>query len=216
MPFGAFLERISCIRLAVLSLAVLLLPVPESAGQAVWQRTVKVIVPVTEGTVTGALVDSVAAMTEAQDLQLRRTPQSDTTATLEEIEEALSKDGLAPTSATHVFITYRFTLNSSTLHRNILDLHFIYRPSAEQGEDIPILYLDLSKDNLYEEVLVERGTPSPINEVVFRSFEEQVRFYTLRDVATVVQVGNRIIRDPKQAAAEKRQLLETVRKLANN
>lgn len=216
MPFGAILERSSCIRLAVLGLAVLLMPVPESAAQAEWQRTVKVIVPVTEGTVTRALADSVVALAEAQDLQLRRIPQSDTTATLEEIRETLSEEGLAPTSATHVFITYRFTLNSSTFHRNILDLHFIYRPSAEQGEDIPILYLDLSKDNLYNEVLVERGTPSPLNEVVFRSFEEQVRFYALRDVATVVQVGTRIIRDPEQAASEKRQILETVRKLANH
>ena len=206
------LKKIGRVRL-VLVVAMLLVPVSECVAQAEWQRTVKVIAPVEEGTVTRALTDSVVAMAETQDLQLRRTPQSNTTASLEGIKSALSEDGLALTSATDVFITYRFTLKGSRLQRDILDLHFIYRPSAEQGEDIPILYVDLTENDLYQRLIVEKGLPSSINEVAFHSFEEQVAFHNLLDSATVVQVGNDIIRDPEQAASEKRQIAGTIREL---
>lgn len=205
--------RISGPRLAVLSLMLLVFPTLESAGQAQWQKTVKVIAPVEQGIVTRALTDSALALVEAQDRRVRRAPQSDTTVTLPTIEEALSKEGLAPTSATHVFITYRFTYSEGRLHRDILNLHFIYRPSAEQGEDIPILYLDLTKDGLYRTLLVEKGTPVHINEAAFRSFEEQIVFHSLKDTATVVQVGNRVIRDAEQAASEKKRIMKTVRRL---
>ena len=216
MSFGAFLGKLGRIRLIILGVAVLLAPVSESAAQAEWQRTVKVIAPVEDGLVTRALTDSVVEMAETQNMELRRTPQSDTTTTPEKIKAALSEEGLALTSATHAFITYRFTQKSGQLHRNILDLHFIYRPTGEQGEDIPILYLDLSEENLYRQLLVKKGTPSPVNEVAFRPFEEQISLYSLRDTARVVQVGNQIIREPERAAAEKRQIMATIRKLTYN
>lgn len=208
-----FPKRIPCVRLVALSLAMLVLPISESAGQARWQKTVKVIVPVEKGVVTRALTDSVLTMVEAQNSRFRRAPQSDTTVALTAIKEALSEEGLALTSATHVFITYRFTQKSGRLQRDILDLHFIYRPSAEQGEDIPILYLDLTEDGLYRKVLAEKGTPVRVNEVAFRSFEEQIAFHSLQDRATVVKVGNRIIRDSEQAASAKKRIMKIVRKL---
>lgn len=213
MHFGLSFKRLLSPRLVALSLALLLLPTAESVGQADWQRTVEVIVPVKEGLVTRALTDSVVAMVEAQALSPRRAPQSDTTAPLEEIETALSDEGLALTSATHVFITYRFTQNSGRLRRRILDLHFIYRPSAEQGEDIPILYLDLSEDDLHQRLLAEKGTPVRINEAAFRSFEEQIGLSELQDEATVVRIGNQIIRDAEEAATAKRQILRTIQDL---
>ena len=213
MHFGLSFKQLLSPRLAALSLVLLLVPTAESAGQAEWQRTVEVIVPVEEELVTRPLTDSIVAMIEAQTLSPKRTPQSDTTATLEEIEAALSGEGLALTSATHVFITYRFTQKSSRLRRDILDLHFIYRPSAEQGEDIPILYLDLSKNNLHQRLLVEKGTPVRINEAAFRSFEDQVRFSELQEEATVVRVGDRVLRDAEKAATAKRQILRTIQNL---
>ena len=213
MHFGLSFKQLLSPRLAALSLVLLLVPTAKSAGQAEWQRTVEVIVPVEEELVTRPLTDSIVAMIEAQALSPKRTPQSDTTATLEEIEAALSGEGLALTSATHVFITYRFTQKSSRLRRDILDLHFIYRPSAEQGEDIPILYLDLSKNNLHQRLLVEKGTPVRINEAAFRSFEDQVRFSELQEEATVVRVGDRVLRDAEKAATAKRQILRTIQNL---
>ena len=213
MHFGLSFKQLLSPRLAALSLVLLLVPTAESAGQAEWQRTVEVIVPVEEELVTRPLTDSIVAMIEAQALSPKRTPQSDTTATLEEIEAALSGEGLALTSATHVFVTYRFTQKSSRLRRDILDLHLIYRPSAEQGEDIPILYLDLSKNNLHQRLLVEKGTPVRINEAAFRSFEDQVRFSELQEEATVVRVGDRVLRDAEKAATAKRQILRTIQNL---
>lgn len=216
MRLSPVLKQIASARLVALSLAMLVLPISESAGQAQWQRTVKVIVPVEEGMVTRALTDSVVAMAEAQDKRFRRRPKPDTTVTLSAIRTALSEEGLALTSPTHVFITYRFTQESGRLHRDILDLHFIYRPSAEQGEDIPILYLDLTEDNLYRQLLVKKGTPVRVNEATFRSFEEQIAFHNLQDTVRVVQVGNRIIRDAEQAASEKKRIMSTIRKLTYN
>jgi hypothetical protein len=213
MHFGLSFKQLLSPRLAALSLVLLLVPTAESAGQAEWQRTVEVIVPVEEELVTRPLTDSIVAMIEAQALSPKRTPQSDTTATLEEIEAALSGEGLALTSATHVFITYRFTQKSSRLRRDILDFHFIYRPSAEQGEDIPILYLDLSKNNLHQRLLAEKGTPVRINEAAFRSFEGQLRFSELQEEATVVRVGDRVLRDAEKAATAKRQILRTIQNL---
>ena len=213
MHFGLSFKQLLSPRLAALSLVLLLVPTAESAGQAEWQRTVEVIVPVEEELVTRPLTDSIVAMIEAQALSPKRTPQSDTTATLEEIEAALSGEGLALTSATHVFITYRFTQNNGRLRRRILDLHFIYRPSAEQGEDIPILYLNLSEDDLYQRLLAEKGTPVRVNEVAFRSFKEQLGFLELQDEATVVRIGDQIVRDAEEAAAAKRQVLRTLQTL---
>jgi hypothetical protein len=216
MPLGFIFKRTLCVRLVAFGLALLVLPISESAGQARWQRTVKVIVPVEEGMVTRPLTDSVVAMAEAQNTQFRRRPKSDTTMTLSSIRAALSKEGLALTSPTHVFITYRFTQDRGTLRRDILDLHFIYRPSAQQGEDIPILYLDLTEDSLYRRLLVKKGTPLRVNEASFRSFEEQIAFHSLQDDARVVQVGNRVIRDSEKAASEKQRIMKTIRKLTYN
>mgnify|MGYP006282338501 CR=1 FL=1 len=216
MCLGLILKQSPCARLVALSLVMLVLPISESAGQAQWKRTVKVVAPVEEGLVTRALTDSVVAMVEAQDTQLQRRPKPDTTLPLSAIKAALSEEGLALTSPTHLFITYRFTQEDSRLHRDILDLHFIYRPSAKQGEDIPILYLDLTEDGLYRKLLVEKGTPVRINEATFRSFEEQIAFHSLQDTARVVQVGNRIIRDAEQAASEKKRIMSTIRKLTYN
>ena len=200
-------------RLAALGLALLLVPTAESAGQAEWQRTVEVILPVEEGLVTRPLADSVVAMAEAQALTPRRAPDTDTSATLEEIRAALSGKGLALTSATHVFITYRFRQRSSRLRREILDLHFIYRPSAEQGEDIPLLHVDLSENNLHQRLLAERGTPVRINEAAFRSFKEQLRLTELEEEATVVRLGSRVLRDAEKAASAKRRILRTIQEL---
>lgn len=210
---GAFLKHIRYGRLAVLSVAILLVPLSESAAQADWRRTVKVIAPVEQGSVIRALTDSVVAMAEADKLPIQRAPKSDTSTTLQGIEQALSKEGLALTSATHVFITYRFLLRGGELRRDIRNLHFIYRPTAEQGEDISIFFVDLSKDDLYNELLIKKGTPSPVNEVVYQPFAKQLSFQNMKDTATVVQVGNEIIRETERAAAEKQRILRTIRRL---
>lgn len=216
MSFRFFVNRICPGRFLALLLAALLLPISESAAQTEWQRTVKVIAPVEEVPVIGALTDTVVTMAEANKIPIRRTPASDTTSSLEKIEEELSKEGLALTSATHVFITYRFKLFGGTLRREIRNLHFIYRPTAQQGEDISIFYVDLTKNNLYHELLVDKGTPSPVNEVVYHPFAEQISLQNLKENVTVVQVGNQILRDSDRATTVKAQILQTIERLTYN
>jgi hypothetical protein len=203
----------ACVRLVALSLAVLFGTASESLGQAEWKRTVQVIAPIKDGDVTQALLDSTVAVLKSQNVPVQRSPESDTTS-LQTIQQKISEEGLALTSATHTFITYRFHLSSGDFQREIFDLYFIYRPTAQQEEDIPILYLDLSRGALYEKLLVERGTTLPSNEATFLPFREQIGFRASRDMMTVVQVGDQIIRDPERAASKKKQLLETLRNLA--
>lgn len=199
-------------RLAATTLLVLALSAAPSLGQDQWRQTAQVIVPVEEGLVTRALLDSAVSMIESQDVSIQQAPQA-SSSSLGEIEKALSEEGLATSSATHVFVTYQFSLSSGTFSQELRDLHFIFRPEGEE-EDIPILYLDLQDEQFREELLVERGTRPASNEAAFVPFRQQVRFHGLQDHLTVVRVGGQIIRDSGRAAAEKKRILKVVRNLA--
>lgn len=115
-----------------------------------------------------------------------------------------------------MFITHRFALSSGTFNEEILGLYFIFRPEGQEGEDIPVLYLDLREEQLYEELLIERGTRLASNEATFLPFKQQVGFNNFRDQLTVVQVGDRSIRDRNRAAAEKERILKIIQDLTYN
>lgn len=198
-----------------MSLLIFALSASPSAAQDQWRQTVQVIVPVEEGTATRAMLDSAVSVMQNQGISVRQAPQTSPTS-FKEIRETLSEDGLAASSATHVFITYRFALSSGTFDKEILDLHFIFRPEGREEEDIPILYLDLREEQLHEKLLIKRGTRLASNEATFLPFRQQVGFNNLRDQLTVVQVGNQIIRGTDRAAAEKERILKIIRDLTYN
>lgn len=160
-----------------------------------------------------ALVDSMTAVFEAKGAEIRRSPQAQPTP-YPELEQALESDGLSMLSASHAFITYRYRLTSAELQSDILDFHFIYRPPGAQ-EDLSIFYIDLERTPLYDELLVERGTRIPSNEMVLRSFEQQISLHRLAERATIVRLGGEIVRDPERARAEKERILEVTAKLAH-
>lgn len=214
MHLGAFCKHIGAGHLAVTSLLVLVLSVAPSAAQDQWRQTAQVIAPVEEGTVTRALLDSVVSVVEREGFRISSSPQG-ARVSVSERRDSLSSKGLALSSATHVFITYRFSLSSSTLDQEIRDLYFIFRP-AGQEEDIPILHVDLQEGAMYEELLIERGTRLAANESAFVPFRRQLSFHNLRSRVTVVKVGDEIIRDPDRAAAEKERLLDITRELTYN
>lgn len=191
--------------LAVILACVALSPKPSQA-QAAWRQTVQVIAPVETEEVTGTLLDTLATALEKQDAPVRKSPDAPVT-TYSAVQRDLAQEGLDVTSATHVFITYHFRMTSAGTKYKILDLYFIFRPPGASDTDIPIMYVDLTRPDTYERILVESGTTIPYNEAAFLQFRDQVSFHTLRDMVRVVQVGDHIIRDPKLAAAEKQRIL---------
>lgn len=199
-------------RLLLGSIAVLLLA-PEALGQAAWQRTVTLIVPVERGSAPAALADSVVALAEAQAVSLRRSPSA-VPSSPPALREALAAEGLSIRSATHAFLTYRFVLQTGTLHRRPLHAHFIYRPPQAQRRDRSVLYVDLTEDPVPNALLVARGLRSALNEATYHPFREQISFSALHRAGTVVKVGTRVIRDSAEAAAVKQRILATLRSLA--
>lgn len=177
-----------------------------SRAQAAWRQTVQVIAPVETERVTGTLLDTMATALEQQNAPVRKEPGAPVS-TFSVLQQDLEQEGLDVTSATHVFITYRFRMTSAGTKYKILDLYFIFRPPGANDTDIPVLYVDLTKPDTYERLLVESGTTIPYNEAAFLQFRKQVSFHTLRDMVRVVQVGDHIIRDRKLAAAEKQRIL---------
>ncbi len=176
-------------------------------AQAAWRQTVQVIAPVETEEVTGILLDTLATALEKQDMPVRKEPNGPVT-TYGTLLRQLAQDGLDVTSATHVFITYRFHMTSAGTRYKILDLHFIFRPPTADGTDIPILCVDLTDPEVYQRFLVEGGTTLPYNEAAFLQFREKMSFHSLRDAVRVVQVGDHIIRDEKLAVAEKQRILK--------
>jgi hypothetical protein len=208
-------RRVDWGHITAMSLLLLVLSASPSAGQDQWRQTVQAIVPVTEETVARALLDSVVSVVQNQDIPVQQAPQASSTS-FKAIKDTLSEEGLAASSATHMFITYRFSLSSSTFNEEILDLYYIFRPEGQEEEDIPILYLDLRKGQLYENLLIERGTRLTSNEATFLPFKQQVGFNNLRDQLAVVRVGSRTIRGTDRAAAEKERILKIIRDLTYN
>lgn len=185
----------------------------ELQAQTRWQQTVEVIVPIEDDGIMQTLVDSMTTVFENENAWIKRSPELDSMQ-LAELEKQLSSDGLSMVSASHVFITYRYQLADSGLESQIVDLHFIYRPPGAQ-EDLSIFYVDLANSPLYEELMVEQGTTVPSNEMAFLRFEEQISFHRLAERATVVRLGDEIIRDEERAAAEKERILDVTSRLAH-
>ena len=181
----------------------------QAQSQSRWLRTIQVITPVSDREVTGVLLDTLMEVINRQDIRVRRSPEDLDTQSFADLEKALINEGLDVTSATQVFITYRYESTQQGFFAQILDLYFIYRPTEFEEADIPILYLDAT-DPVIQNIMVNSGVPSEVNEAVTRPFIEQIAINQLMG-STVVKVGDRIIRDEKVADYEKRRLLAIIR-----
>ena len=195
--------------LAGLLIAALLLPATAHA-QSRWLQNVELITPIKDEYVTRALLDSLTWAIQQDSAALRRTPEDPSAMTFTDLENQLFDDGLDFTSATYLFVGYRLEANQRQFKSDITHLYFIYRPDDAEGLDIPIVYLD-GADPVVRRVLSESGTAMALNEASVQPFSEQLTFHKLPE-GTVVSIGGRVIRDPKEAAAEKQRLLSTIRR----
>lgn len=181
-----------------------------ASAQSRWQQTVQAITPVRSEQITGALLDSLIAVSQRGDVRLRRSPDDDTEYSVTELEDLLLDDGLDITSANQMFVTYRYEADQRSFKTDILELYFIYRPVEYEDADTPIAIVDATQP-LVRNMLVSNGTTLATNEAVFEPFWDQLRLHQLED-GTVVKVGSKIIRDEKEAAFEKDKILNIIRR----
>ncbi|MCB0719802.1 MAG: hypothetical protein KDD65_15245 [Bacteroidetes bacterium] len=192
----------------------LLLPVllcaGSAQGQSRWQQTVQAITPVRSQHITGALLDSLIAVSERSDVHVRRSPDDATDHSITELEDILIDEGLDITSANRMFVTYRYEADQRSFKTDILELYFIYRPEEYEDADTPIALVDATQP-VVRNMLVSNGTTLATNEAVFEPFWDQLRLHQLED-GTVVKVGNKVIRDEDEAAREKQKILSIIRR----
>ena len=183
-------------------------------AQSRWLQNVEMITPIKDELVTRALLDTLSSVIQREPVALKRTPDDADTLAYSDLEEALLNAGLDFTSASHLFIGYRLEANQRRFQSHITHLFFIYRPEDIDAVDIPIFYLDAEQPAI-DRVLRYSGTPLPYNEVGVQPFREQMVFHKLPE-STIVRVSDRVIRDPAEAAAEKRRLMTTIRRFVFN
>jgi len=187
-----------------------------SAQAQRWLQNVQVVTPVNDGGPTGALLDTVTSVLRRQggDATVRRAPDRPNT-TFRELEKNLLGEGLDFTSANQLFVRYRLEADERGYAEQIKNLYFIYRPQRAGETDVPIFFLDMSDPEIREAVFGS-GTRLHVNEAVFKPFREQITFPKLvnENGTSLVEVGDRIIRDSTAATSERKRLMNTIRKFS--
>lgn len=183
---------------------------PEARAQSRWLQNVELITPLQQGSTATTLLDTLFYVIQDHPVKLKRSPEDATPVDFVTLENTLLDEGLDFTSANHLFIGYRLEANQRRFNSQITHLYFIYRPEDADAIDIPIFYLDATQEAI-QHTLVNSGTPLSLNEAAFLPFAEQLTFHKVPE-STIVSVGGRVIRDPQEAAAEKKRLLDIIRR----
>jgi len=177
-------------------LALALMGLPQTANGQVWLQTARLVAPVEQGPVR-TLLDSVATVMERRGLRARRSPEPDTGRTVTALRRQLiDEEGVGIRSANHVFVDYRFALDSgSSFRQQITSLHFVFRPGPTQA-DVPILYLD-AQENWVRELLRNKGTSLPTNEAALIPFRRHLGFADIarRDETQIVEISGETVRE---------------------
>ena len=182
----------------------------ETRAQSRWLQNVELITPLQQGSTAETLLDTLFYVIQDNPVKLKRSPEDNTTVDFAALENTLLDEGLDFTSASHLFIGYRLEANQRRFNSEITHLYFIYRPENADAIDIPVFYLDATQPAI-QNTLLNSGTPLALNEAAYLPFAEQLTFHKVPE-STIVSVGGRVIRDPQEAAAEKKRLLDIIRR----
>ena len=184
--------------------------VQDAAAQSRWKQTVQLVTPVKSGELGAALVDTLVAVIHRNDIKVRRSYEDTTRYTALELEDMLLDEGFDITSANQVFLTFLYEADPRRFSDEITEMYFIYRPEEYEDSDVPILLVDATHPAV-RNMLTSNGTTLEANEAVFEPFWDQLRLHQLEE-GTVVQVGDRVIRDERIAVAEKERIIGIIRR----
>ena len=182
---------------------------PTADAQGRWRQTVEIIAPVEDEGVTKALLDSLVSTLKRQDISVSlEREEGAEKMSINSLENRLYNRGLDVSSANQVFLTYTLAGSQRGFTSEISEMFFVYRPMDYDDVDEPILYVDAT-DPAIQEMLLNSGTVDPINQEAFLPFNDQMMVHQL-DKSVVTRIGDRIIRDEKDARKTRRDLLATI------
>lgn len=188
---------------------------PQQAEAQRWLQTARIITPIQDGSVRALLDTLISNMERNGDFKVLRSAEHQNPTRVSELrDKLLDEEGIGLTSATHVFIDYRFQMANKGFEEYIDSLFFIFRGGADE-EDIPIMYIDATEE-WAKDLIQEKGTTPSTNEALsaLRPFREQLAFARIarRDEETqIVEIGGRTVRDGYEQ--KKRQLVRKVQQL---
>jgi hypothetical protein len=195
--------------LAAFSVGLLASTAPSAEAQGRWRQTVEIIAPVEDEGVTKTLLDSLVVLLQKGDIpvQLEREEGAETMS-FSALENRLYNRGLDVTSANQVFLTYTMRGDQRGFESKITEMYFIYRPMEYDDVDEPILYVDATNPAV-QQMMLNSGTVSPMNQEAFTPFNEQMMVHQLHD-SVVTRYGDDIVRDEREAKRLRRDLLATI------
>ncbi|MEF8796469.1 MAG: hypothetical protein V5A22_05355 [Salinivenus sp.] len=184
-------------------LAVLLAGGARPAHGQLWLQTARVVTPVQQGPIR-VMLDSLTSVLERRGLEVRRSPEADTTMPVSALRNRLIEEqGIGINSANYVFIDYRFTIgNEGSLEQQFTNVHFVFRPGPTQS-DVSVLSLDTQADWV-RSFLREKGTVLPTNEAAFIPFRRHLSFAEVvhQDQTRIVEIGGQTVREGFQERKE--------------
>jgi|GEM_PF-3270427 len=191
------------IGLCGLLLAVLLAGGTRPAHGQLWLQTARVVTPVQQGPLR-VMLDSLTSVLERRGLEVRRSPEGDTTMPVSALRNRLIEEqGIGVNSANYAFVDYRFAIgNEGTFEQQVTNVHFVFRPGPNQS-DVSVLSLDTQADWV-RSFLREKGMVLPTNEAAFIPFRRHLEFPEVvrQDQTQIVEIGGQTVREGFQERKE--------------
>lgn len=186
---------------------------PTQADAQRWLQTSQLIVPVEADTPTRALLDTLVQVIRRKDsVMVRRSPEESTTMSLTDLENKLiSGPGIGLSSASHVFLDYKFMIGNRGYEESIEAFKFIFR-AGQAESDVPMLYVEADKPWV-QKILRNKGTTLRTNQAALKTFSDQLSFARMQDNegAQVVEIAGKAVRTGYEA--KKKKLVEKITRL---
>lgn len=213
MKVNTVYQHVHRVSLLLLLLGLSFSVLPQEGHAQRWLQTAQVITPIQEGPVR-ALLDTLIQNMERRDgLMVKRSPDHQESMAVSELRNMLlDEEGIGLTSATHVFIDYRFQIANKGFEEYVDGLWFIFRLGADE-EDIPIMYIDATED-WAKGIIQNKGTNLATNEAALQPFRQQLAFARIArrgDDTQIVEVGGQTVRNGYDQ--KKRELVNKVQRL---
>jgi hypothetical protein len=190
-PPAALMRR----SVAVLLLALCVAGTAPATDAQQWLQRATVIANIDEGQAPRAFLDTVATRLRKRDtLTVRRTPDGERL-TAQALSDSLLEEGLGLQSANRILIQYQFEVIDNEFVEQIQSVEFIYRPTAQNDTDVPILYLDAERP-LVARIMRSSGIPNEQNLSTIHYFVNELSFpaLSLDQNVRVVSVGGEALR----------------------
>jgi hypothetical protein len=184
---------------------------PLDAQAQRWLQTSQLLVEIQNDGPSRALLDTLVQVIERKDsIKVRQSPDKTESLTLSSLRDKLiNGPGIGLTSASHVFIDYRFMIRNRGFEESIEGFQFVFRPGQGQ-EDIPMMYIDAEK-RWVNEILKNKGTALTTNEAALKTFSDQLAFARMEGNGKIVEIAGETVREGFEA--KKRSLVQKIRRL---